>query len=176
MQENIWVQVFWVACVATAIVASVLANWSRWARYVARVAVGVLMLFGGAVFNATNLLSGGDYAGFADQAHFEWVTAAWRAVVAPNIFLFISLLVIFEAVVGVLILSGGWRTQAGLVGAIGFHLALWLFGWGVTVYALIMVPTFVVLLVAERRAAPVSHTALAPATAAEAGVAGRNVR
>jgi hypothetical protein len=40
------VQVFWVACVGTAIVASVLATWSGRARYVARVATGVLMLFG----------------------------------------------------------------------------------------------------------------------------------
>ena len=40
------------------------------ARYVARVATGVLMLFGGALFNAANLLvSGEDYASFADQAH-----------------------------------------------------------------------------------------------------------
>jgi hypothetical protein len=29
MQENIWVQIFWVACVGTAIVASVLATWSQ---------------------------------------------------------------------------------------------------------------------------------------------------
>ena len=47
MQENTWVQIFWLACVATAIVASVLAIWSRRARYVGRVAVGVLMLVGG---------------------------------------------------------------------------------------------------------------------------------
>jgi len=55
MQENTWVQIFWVACVGTAIVASVLAAWSRRARIIARVSVGVLMLLGGAVFNAVNL-------------------------------------------------------------------------------------------------------------------------
>jgi hypothetical protein len=49
-------------------------------------------------------------AEIGDQAHFGWVTAAWRAVVAPNQYLFIGLLVVFEAVVGVLILSGGRRT------------------------------------------------------------------
>jgi hypothetical protein len=125
-------------------------------------------------FNAANLLvSAQDYASFADQAHFDWVTAAWRAVVAPNVFLFISLLVVFEAVVGVLILSGGRRTQVGLVGAIAFHLAMWLFGWGVTIYALIMVPALALLLRAERRAAAVSATTVAASTAADLEVAGR---
>jgi hypothetical protein len=166
MQEDIWVQIFWSACVATAIVASVVAIWSRRARYVGRVAVGVLMLVGGATFNAVNLAIGQTYADFADQAHFDWVTAAWRAVVAPNHYLFIGLLVAFEAIVGVLILSGGRRTQLGLIGAIGFHLALWLFGWGVTVYSLLMLPALVLLLRAERRAATVPA-----ATAASGAVA-----
>lgn len=60
-----------------------------------------------------------------------------------------------------MILSGGRRTQVGLVGAIGFHLALWLFGWGVTVYSVLMLPTLVLLLRAERRAATVPTTAAA---------------
>ena len=162
MQEIMWVQIFWVVCVATAIVASMLAIWRPRARYVGRVAVGTLMLLGGAVFNAVNLALG-DYAGFADQAHFGWVTDAWRAVVAPNQYLFIGWLVVFEAVVGVLILSGGRRTQLGLVGAIGFHLALWLFGWFVTIYSVIMLQALVLLLRAERRAATVSDTTASPA-------------
>jgi hypothetical protein len=162
MQENLWVQIFWVLCVATAIVASVLAIWRPRARYIGRVAVGVLMLLGGAVFNAVNLALG-DYAGFADQAHFGWVTDAWRAIVAPNQYLFIGLLVAFEAVVGVLILSGGRKTQLVLIGAIGFHVALALFGWFVTVYVLIMLPALVLLLRAERRAATVSAATTAPA-------------
>jgi hypothetical protein len=162
MNENVWVQIFWVLCVATAIVASVLAIWRPRACYIGRVAVGMLMLLGGAVFNAVNLALG-DYAGFADQAHFGWVTGAWRAVVAPNQYLFIGLLVAFEAVVGVLILSGGQRTQLGLIWAIGFHLALWLFGWFVTIYCLIMLPTLLLLLRAERHATAVSATSAAPA-------------
>jgi hypothetical protein len=153
MQENIFVQIFWVACVATAIVASVLTIWSRRARYVGRIAVGLLMLLGGAAVNAANLAYGETYAGFADEAHFGWVTSAWRAVVAPNQYLFIGLLVAFEAVVGVLILSGGRRTQLGLAAALGFHLALWLFGWMTTIYSQVMVPVLVLLLLAERRAA-----------------------
>jgi hypothetical protein len=114
------------------------------------------MLLGGAVFNAVNLGLGGNYAGFADQAHFGWVTTAWWSVVAPNQFLFIGLLVAFEAVVGVLILSSGRRTQLGLIGVIGFHAALWLFGWGVTIYAVPMIAALVLLLRAEWRAASTS--------------------
>ena len=91
------------------------------------------------------------------------MTAAWRAIVAPNQYPFIGLLVAFEAVVGVLILSGGRKTQLGLIGAIGFHLALWLFGWFVTVYVLIMLAALVLLLRAEWRAATVSATTAAPA-------------
>ena len=163
MQEDGWVQVFCVVCVATVIVASALTFRSRRARYVGRVAVGMLMLFGGAVFNAANLALGANYADFADHAHFDWVTNAWRTVVAPNQILFIGWLVAFEAAVGVLVLSGGWRTQLGLVGAIGFHLALWPFGWGVTLYSVLMLPALVLLLRAERRAAATPTTA-APAS------------
>ena len=70
MQENILVQFFWVVCVATAIVASVLAIWRPRARYIGRVAVSVLMLLGGAVFNAVNLARG-DYASFRRPGAFR---------------------------------------------------------------------------------------------------------
>ena len=70
---------------------------------------------------------------------------------------------VFEAVVGVLILMGGRWTRIGLIEALGFHLALWLFGWGVTIYALLMVPALVLLLLAERRAAKAPAAAQTPA-------------
>ena len=78
-----------------------------------------------------------------------------------------SLNLFFEAVVGVLILSGGRKTQLGLVGAIGFHGALWLFGWFVTIYSLIMLPVLVLLLRAERRAVPATTAALAAVSASK---------
>jgi uncharacterized membrane protein len=156
MNDIVWVQIFWSMCVLVALVTAVLASRHRLARLTGRIAVGVLMLMGGALFNAVNLATGGDYAGFADSAHFGWVTAAWQAVVAPNQQLLIGLLVVYEAAVGVLLLLGGRRTRLGYVGAIGFHLALWLFGWFVTIYVLIIVPALVLLLRAERRA---DHTA-----------------
>jgi hypothetical protein len=153
-------QVLWLACGVATIIAGVLASRSPRARYVGRAAVGVLFILGGALVHVINLATGVDYAGFADPAHFAWVTDSWRAVVAPNQLLFISLLVVFEAAVGVLIISGGRRTQLGYAGVIAFYLALWLFGWFETVWCLAMLVPMVLLLRAERRAAT-AHASVA---------------
>jgi hypothetical protein len=152
--------ILWSVCWATAAITGLLAIRNRRARYVGRVAVGVLMLVGGALYNALALAAGNDYSGFADPAHFRWVTDAWESVVPPNHLLLIGLLVAFEATVGLLVLSGGGRTQVGYVCTIGFHLALWLFGWFETVYCLVMLPALVLLLRAEQRA---TAAATAPA-------------
>jgi uncharacterized membrane protein len=150
--DNVLWQIVWLACGVATIIAGVLAGRSRRARYVGRAAVGGLFIVGGALLHVINLASRGDYAGFADPAHFAWVTDAWRAVVAPNQVLFIGLLVVFEATVGVLTLSGGRRTQLGYMGIIGFYLALWLFGWIETAWVVIMLPPMLLLLRAEWRA------------------------
>lgn len=144
--------VLWSVCTVTAVVCAVPAARSRRARYTGRIAVGVLMLVGGAVFNAIQLASGNDYATFADPSPLHWISRTWRAVVPANSVVLIGLLVLFEAAVGVLILSGGRRTQLGYVAAIAFHLALWVFGWFEIGYCLIMLPALVLLLRAERRA------------------------
>jgi hypothetical protein len=146
-------QILWLACGIATIVAAVLASRSRRARLIGRAATGVLFIVGGALLHVVNLATGVDYAGFADPAHFAWVTDTWRAVVGPNQVLFIGLLVVFEATVGVLTISGGRRTQLGLMGVIGFYLALWLFGWIETAWCVVMLPFMVLLLRAERRAA-----------------------
>jgi hypothetical protein len=95
------------------------------------------------------------------------VTHAWQAVVAPNHVLLIGLLAVFEATVGVLILSGGRRPQLGYLAVIAFYLALTLFGWIPTVWFIIMLAPML-LLRAERRAA----TAPAPAARTERPRAG----
>jgi hypothetical protein len=153
MQNSVLMQILWLACGASTIIAAALAGRSSRARYLGRAAVGVLFIIGGALVHVLNLASGGDYAGFADPAHFTWVTQAWRDVVAPRPILFIGLLVLFEATVGVLALSGGRRTQLGYTGVIAFYLALWLFGWIETVWCLVLIVPMVLLLRAERRAA-----------------------
>jgi hypothetical protein len=87
-------QILWLACGVATIIAATLAGRSSRARYLGRAAVGVLFVIGGALLHVINLATGVDYAGFADPAHFAWVTHAWHAVVAPNQVLFIGLLVV----------------------------------------------------------------------------------
>jgi hypothetical protein len=151
MQNATFFILLWVVCGVATIAAGVMVGRSRRWMLLGRAAVGVLFLIGGAILHAINLATGGDYTSFADPAHFAWVTDTWREVVPPNQTLLIGLLAAFEATVGILILSGGRRTQLGYVGVIGFYLALWLFGWFETVWCLLMLPAMVLLLQAERR-------------------------
>jgi hypothetical protein len=157
MQNSTFMIILWLVCGVTTIAAAVLASRSRQARYIGRAAVGVLFIVGGALLHVINLATGGDYAGFAGPAHFAWVTHAWNAVVVPNHILFIGLLAVFEATAGVLIISGGRRTQLGYLAVIAFYLALWLFGWIETVWALVILPAMLLLLRAERHVAPAAH-------------------
>jgi hypothetical protein len=70
--------------------------------------------------------------------------------VLPNQVLFITLLILFEAAVGALILSGGRRTQVGLIGLIGFHIGQLAFGGVLWPWAIVMLVALVLLLRAER--------------------------
>lgn len=161
-------QIVWVVCGIATVVAAVGATGSRTARYLGRAATGVLFVLGGALLHVINLATGADYAGFADPAHFTWVTDAWRSVVAPNQTLFIGLLAVFEAAAGVLVVGGGRRTQLGYAAVLAFYSALWLFGWIETVWCVIMIPAVFLLLRAERRA----PTAVRSPAAAPGGTTG----
>jgi hypothetical protein len=157
MQDSLFMIILWLVCGAATVVAAALAARTRQARYIGRAAVGVLFIFGGALLHVVNLATGGDYASFADPAHFAWVTHAWNAVVVPDHVLFIGLLAVFEVTAGVLAISGGRRTQLGYLAVIAFYLALWPFGWIETLWVLIMLPAMLLLLRAERRAAAAAH-------------------
>lgn len=143
--------IVWTACCLTALVCSVLARRSQRARRLGRLAVGVLMLIGGALFNAVQLVQGNDYADFANPSPIPWITQTWRSVVPPNHVALIGLLVAFEAIAGVLLLRGGPSTQLGYTAVIAFHSLLWLFGWFEAVYCLLMLPTLALLWRAEHR-------------------------
>jgi hypothetical protein len=150
----------WIVCGAATVVAAALAHRSRPALLTGRVAVGLLFLGGGALLHVVNLALGATYTGFAGPAFFPWVTSAWEAVVVPHALLFIGLLALFEAAVGVLALAGGRATQIGYAGVTAFYLLLWIFGWMELVWVLVMIVPMLLLLRAERRVASVT-----PATA-----------
>jgi hypothetical protein len=140
----------WLVLGGTTFVAALFAYRSRRALYVARGALGLLMIGAGALVNLIYLVTGSDYANFADAAHFGFIRDTWRSVVAPHQGLFIILLIVFEATVGLLILSGGRKTQLGLVGLIGMQLGLLVFGWVLTIWAVAMIPALLLVLRAQR--------------------------
>jgi hypothetical protein len=145
------VQIVWVVLGSTAFAAALFAATSMRGLRIGRWALGVLMIGGGALVNAVYLATGTSYGGFADAAHFAFIRDTWHSVVAPHQILFITLLIVFEAAAGALVLSGGSRAQAGLLGLIGMHIGLLGFGWIMTIWAAFMLPAFVLLLRAERR-------------------------
>jgi hypothetical protein len=98
------------------------------------------------------LSTGYDYASFADSAHLSFIRDTWQSVVAPHQTLYIALLIAFEATVGVLVVTGGRRTQAALVAMMGMHVALLGFGWMITVWSLVMLAALALLFRAETRA------------------------
>jgi hypothetical protein len=132
---------------------------------------GIWLLFigAGALVNTYYLLTGYAFEDFADAGHFAFVRDTWRAVVVPHSSVWIGLLIAFELTVGLLVLSRGRRAQVGLVAVIGMHLALPVFGWITTVWALVMLLAFGLLLRAEYHAtarpdAHVGSPARTPAT------------
>lgn len=143
-------KIVWLVFGGTTFGAALLAARSRRALHVGRWALGVLMVGGGALVNAVYLVSGTDFGSFADAAHFAFIRDTWHLVVAPHQILFITLLIVFEATAGALILSGGAWAQAGLLGLIGMHIGLLGFGWIFTIWAAIILPAFALLLRAER--------------------------
>lgn len=145
-------KVMWLVLGATVIVASLRADRSNGARTVARVALGTLFLFFGAVVNAIYLVTDWDsFAAFGEMSQFAFVRHTWASLVAPNTGLFIGLLIVGEATAGVLVLLGGRRMQAGLVLLMAFHVGLLFFGWWLWLYAVPMLGALTLLLRAERQ-------------------------
>lgn len=153
-------KIMWLILGGTAFVAALRAHRSRRAMYVGRWALGVLFILFGAAVNAVYLTIGNDYyADFADASPFPFVRDTWESLVLPHQWLFISLLILFEATAGVLVVTGGRWTQTGLLGLIGFHIGQLAFGGVLWPWAAVMLAALVLLLRAER------HPPGAPATA-----------
>jgi hypothetical protein len=60
-------------------------------------------------------------------------------------------LILFEAVVGVLMLVDGRRAQLGMLGILGMQACLLLFGWVLTAFGTVMLPAVGLLLRAQLR-------------------------
>jgi uncharacterized membrane protein YphA (DoxX/SURF4 family) len=144
-------KIMWLVLGGTAFVAALRARRSRQARYVGRVALGVLFIAFGAAVNAIYLaMDNGYYDEFADPSPFAFVRDTWASLVLPHQGVFIGLLIVFEAAAGVLVLCGGRWTQAGLVALIGFHVGQLAFGGVLWAWAAVMLVALVLLLRAER--------------------------
>jgi hypothetical protein len=147
-------QLAWLGLGLVILVASLFAYRSRRALMIGRVTLAALYVVAGAAVNTVYLVRGDDYSAFADGSYIPFVRQTWRAVVAPNQMIFIPLLILFEATVGVLLLVGGRWAQLGLVCAIGFHVALLTFGWAYYLWSIPMLLALVLLLRAQRGGAP----------------------
>ena len=140
----------WLACAVVIIGAAIRSRHSQRAAAVGRQTVAALYLGAGALVNAIFLATGEDYRKFADGTYIAFVHHTWRDLVVPNHLVFISALIVFEAAVGLLVLSGGRRAEIGLSAAIAFHVALLSFGWGFFLWSIPMIAAFVQLLRANR--------------------------
>jgi hypothetical protein len=144
-------KVMWLVLGAVTFVAAVRASRSLRAMYLGRAALGVLFIVFGALVNAVYLLvDSAYYAEFGEQSQFAFVRETWASVVVPNQVLWISLLIAFEATMGVLVLCGGRWTRAALTGLIAFHAGVLFFGWALWAWAIPMMIALALLLRAER--------------------------
>lgn len=141
----------WLALGTITVVAGIRSRHSHRALRVGRLAVGALFVLAGALVNALYLVTGTDYAGFADASYLAFVRDTWASVVAPNQEVWIGLLVAFEAIAGGLVWSGGRRATVGLIAIIAFHVLLLPFGWFIYAWSLPMLIGLGSLLRAHQR-------------------------
>jgi hypothetical protein len=130
--------VLWVGCGAAVVVSAVRSRHDRRANRSGMRAVAALYLGAGAFVNTLMLMTGEDYADFADGSYIPFVHHTWRSLVVPNHHAFIWLLIAFETAVGLLALAGGRKAPLGLVAAMAFHVALLSFGWGFYLWSIPM--------------------------------------
>jgi hypothetical protein len=144
-------KIAWLILGIVTLISAIVAHWRPAALPVGRLALGVLYVVAGAVVHAVYLATGTSYATFADAAHILFVRTAWHAVVAPHQTFFIGLLMVFESVVGVLVLLGGRWARLGMAGILGMQACLLLFGWVITAFATVMLVAVGLLLRAQLR-------------------------
>jgi hypothetical protein len=149
--------IVWGTLGVATVVAAIRSRKSRGAMRAGRVVLAMLFVGAGALVNLVFLVTGEDYADFAEASYIPFVRDTWRSLVVPNVEIFIPILIAFEAAVGVLVLLGGRRTQLALVAIIGFHLGLITFGVGFLIWAVLMIGALALLLRGEVREAARTH-------------------
>ena len=145
------VQVAWAVLGVTIIGGALLAHRSHTAYRVAIGALAVFYLAAGAAVHAWNLATEVSYSGFADWSWSSFVTDTWESLVVPHDWIFIGLLIAFEATVGLLVLIAGRPRRIALMLILAFHLALVSFGWAYLVWVVPMVAALALLLRADRQ-------------------------
>jgi hypothetical protein len=144
-------KIAWLVLTVVTLVAAIAAQRRPRALMIGRVALGLYYVFAGALVHVVYLAGGETYASFANAAHFSFVRETWRALVAPHYLFFIGLLVVFEATMGILVLSAGRRAEVGMLGILGMQAGLLLFGWVISMLAAVMLVAIGLLLRAQRR-------------------------
>ena len=145
------VQVAWAVLGLIVVVGALLAHRSRRAYRVALWALALLYLPAGAAVHAWYLATDVSYSGFTDLSWSPFVTETWESLVVPHDWIFIGLLIAFEATVGILVLLPGRPRRIALVLIAAFHVALVSFGWVFLVWVVPMVAALVLLLREEGR-------------------------
>ncbi len=163
------VQVGWLLLGAMTIGGALGARRSLRSYRLALGALTALFLGAGAAANAVYLLLAGSYSHFAEASPFAFVRATWASLVVPHERFFITLLVVFEATVGVLLLVGGRWRRVALVLIAAFNVAVLAFSWWYLIWSVPMVVAMVLLLRADRTWSP--EVSPAPSSSRSAGPA-----
>ncbi len=130
------VQVAWAVLGLIVVVGAMLAHRSRTAHRVALWALALLYLPAGAAVHAWYLATDVSYSGFTDLSWSSFVTETWESLVVPHDWVFIGLLIAFEATAGVLVLLGGRARDIALWALVAFFVAVvsfspWYLLWSV---------------------------------------------
>jgi hypothetical protein len=123
-------------------------------RGLSRKIVGGFFLYTGGIHLGIVAAGPGLYAPFANEALFQAVTEMWNAVFMSNPSVWGLLMSLGEALLGVLLLSGGAGAKAGWIGVIVFHAALMLFGWGFWLWSIPALAFFVSAALKDWQAGP----------------------
>jgi hypothetical protein len=163
------VQISWLLLGSLTIGGALRAGRSRRAYRLALGALAALFLGAGAAVNTAYLLLDQSYSHFAQGSSFAFVQSTWESMVVPREAFFISLLIAFEATMGVLVLVGGRGRRAAFVLIAAFHVALLSFSFWYLLWSVPVISAMWLLLKADRHWSP--EVSRAPSSSRSAGPA-----